>query len=54
MALYRHSRDSLQSSGVNRSTVEDAREHFSRARVKGSVPLFIEREAMAGLERPIA
>lgn len=37
-----------------RATVEAARDHFSRARVKDFVLLFIEREARARLERPIA
>ncbi|MFJ4037165.1 three-helix bundle dimerization domain-containing protein [Microbacterium sp. NPDC090007] len=36
-----------------RAAVEDARQHFSRAKVKDFVPLFIEREARARLERPL-
>lgn len=43
-----------QSSGAIRSAVEEARLHFARARVKDFVPLFIEREAKARLERPVA
>lgn len=36
-----------------RTAVEAARQHFARARVKDFVPLFIERDARARLERPI-
>lgn len=36
-----------------RAAVDAAREQFSRARVKDFVPLFIEREARARLERPL-
>lgn len=36
-----------------RAAVDTAREQFSRARVKDFVPLFIEREARARLERPL-
>ena len=43
-----------RSSGAVRSAVEEARAHFSQARVKDFVPLFIEREAKARLERPVA
>ncbi|WP_270352827.1 three-helix bundle dimerization domain-containing protein [Microbacterium testaceum] len=42
-----------QSPSAIRSAVEEARVHFARARVKDFVPLFIEREAKARLERPI-
>ncbi|MBT9605462.1 three-helix bundle dimerization domain-containing protein [Microbacterium sp.] len=37
-----------------REAVDQAQQHFARARVKDFVPLFIEREAKARLERPIA
>lgn len=33
--------------------VRDAQRHFARARVKDFVPVLIEREARARLERPI-
>ena len=36
-----------------RVVVDEVRDHFSRARVKDFVPLFIEREARARLERPL-
>ncbi|WZH35600.1 MAG: hypothetical protein PIR02_12530 [Microbacterium enclense] len=36
-----------------RAAVDAARDHFSRARIKDFVPLFIEREARAHLERPL-
>lgn len=38
---------------VIRTAVVGARDHFSRAKVKDFVPLFIEREARARLERPL-
>ncbi|AUG29809.1 hypothetical protein JVX92_02135 [Microbacterium hominis] len=36
-----------------RAAVEEARDHFSRARVKDFLPVLIEREAKARLERPL-
>ena len=46
-------RFSHRSANAIRSAVAEAQEHFSRARVKDFVPLFIEREAKARLERPL-
>lgn len=37
-----------------RAAVDEARDHFARAKVKDFVPLFIEREARARLERPVS
>lgn len=35
------------------AAVADARQHFERAKVRDFVPVLIEREAKARLERPI-
>ncbi|MGN6219403.1 MAG: three-helix bundle dimerization domain-containing protein [Microbacterium sp.] len=43
--------------GIQRSdiarTVADARSHFERAKVRDFIPVLVEREARARLERPL-